>query len=447
MKILITGANGFIAREIILKLVAAGHEIVACVKKPSDFLAQQPGITQKIINFNVTTHSVAGTAHIRAKGDEQIHFNDALSPTDWLPLLDDVDVVINCVGIFHATDKQAMWNIHCYAPQALYKACQQKNIKKIIHLSALGIDKIDCDYANSKLAIEKYLRDEKLPAIIIRPSFVYGRGSHGGSSLFRGLAGLPGMIVTPGRGEQLLQPIFIEDLAQIVVNSLTITAPLIINAVGKEQISIKNVLKTLRQWLGFGRALTIAVPLFMLSLAAKFFDHFNNSPMSSTGIKMLAIDNISSTELKHIVGFTPSGFKQKLSELPCYIQDQWHARLYFLAPVLRVSLALLWIYTAIISIITAKKLGFPLLQQTGIPAALQGLLLYASSAINFLLGLALLIKFKVKLTALLQIILVVAYTIIISAFLPAFWLHPFAPIAKNIPIIVATLIVMLVEEQ
>ena len=175
MRILITGANGFIAREIIARLATSSHEIIACVH--NKLLENIP--------------------HIRVfKSD----FTKAIRPEYWLPHLKDVDAVINCVGVFQTTNEKAMWNIHYETPKALFEACVKQRIKKIIQISALGIDKVDVPYATSKLAIDKYLQTLDVDSAIIRPGLVYGKGSYGGSSLFRGLAGLPFILPTPGRG-------------------------------------------------------------------------------------------------------------------------------------------------------------------------------------------------------------------------------------------------------
>ena len=100
-----------------------------------------------------------------------------------------------------------MWNIHYEAPKAIFEACVEQGIKKIIQISALGIDKVDVPYAKSKLAIDNYLQTLDIDSTIVRPGLVYGKGAYGGSSLFRGLAGLPFILPMPGRAEQLQQPI------------------------------------------------------------------------------------------------------------------------------------------------------------------------------------------------------------------------------------------------
>jgi nucleoside-diphosphate-sugar epimerase len=427
MRILITGANGFIAREIIARLTTSGHEMVACVH--NKLLENIP--------------------HVRLfKAD----FTKATTPEYWLPHLKDIDAVINCVGVFQTTQEKTMWNIHYEAPKALFEACAKQKIKKIIQLSALGVDKVDVPYAKSKLAIDQYLQTLDIDSTVIRPGLVYGKGSYGGSSLFRGLAGLPFILPLPGRGEQLQQPIHTDDLTLIVEKSLTFPGKQMLCAVGEEKISVKNLLIKLRNWLGFKKAWTLIVPDIFIKLGAKLGNYIPNSPMSETGIKMMAVDNTANeSELKNlenIIQIKPRGFTQGLNGMISSVQDRWHARLYFLRPLLRLSIAFIWIFSGIVSLLpVSSSISFDLMTQTKIPLTFQPLVLYSASALDILLGIATLFNYRLLLVGSFQCLIILLYTAIISYFIPIYWLHPFTPIAKNIPLLIAILIMMALESE
>ncbi len=427
MRILITGANGFIAREIITKLTRAGHEIIACVHS-------------KILT-NIPYARVF-------KAD----FKEAIISKYWLQHLENVDVVINCVGVFQTVKQKTMWNIHYAAPKALFEACVEKGIKKIIQISALGVDKADVPYAKSKLAIDNYLKSLDIDSTIIRPGLVYGSGSYGGTSLFRGLVGFPFVIPLPGQGRQLQQPIHVDDLAFIVEKALTLPGKQLICAVGEEQLSLKNLLIKLRAWLGFGKAWVIGVPEIIIKLAAKIGNCIPNSPLSETGIKMLAFDNVASeAEYKNLENMTqmkPRSFTEGLNGMVSSVQDRWHARLFFLRPLLRLCIAFLWLFSGICSLLPdVRPFSFDLMTQAKIPLTLQPLILYSASVIDILLGLATLCNYRLLAVGSLQCIFILFYTTIISFFLPSYWLHPFAPVAKNIPLLIATLIMMALESE
>jgi len=380
-----------------------------------------------------------------------LDFQSHTEKSDWLPHLSGIDVVINCVGVFQTTTSKAMWDIHYNAPRALFDACQEIGVKKIIQISALGVDKSDVDYAKSKLAAETYLQNLTMDCVIIRPSFVYGKGSYGGSSLFRGLASLPFFIFLPGGGQPLLQPIHVHDLVAIVEKSLDFKGKKLLCAVGSEKLSQRLLLQKMRAWLGFKKAICIPMPLLLIRMTAKLGDFFRNSPLSTTGVQLMMIDNVVTDQtfetLVKTVGFTPRSFTEGLNDMTSAVQDRWHARLFFLRPILRISIALLWIFTGIISMVSANRFGYPLLTQAGIDLSLQPLLLYGASIVDLFLGILVLCHFRLKLVGSLQIILMLIFTVIVSFRLPQFWLHPFAPMAKNIPLIFATLVMMALESD
>ena len=117
MKILVTGATGFIAAQIVSTLSSAGHELYCCVRNIK--AAKQRFWFATIIPCD---------------------FNKDTTPETWLKRLSshNIEVVINCVGILQGSRKQSIDAIHHDTPTALFTACQQLNINRVIQLSALG---------------------------------------------------------------------------------------------------------------------------------------------------------------------------------------------------------------------------------------------------------------------------------------------------------------------
>ena len=63
------------------------------------------------------------------------------------------------------------------------------------------------------------------------------------------------------------------------------------------------------------------------------------------------------------------------------------------------------------------------------------------------IGLALLLRFRIGIVTLLQVAVIAVYTLIITVALPEFWLHPFGPVSKNIPLLVAILMIPILERR
>lgn len=431
MNILVTGASGFIAAQIVTDLINGGHTVTCAVRNTA--YAQQIFPHCKVIACN---------------------FIKDTTPDHWIPRLNDIDIVINCVGILYHPNKKVIWAVHYDTPRALFDTCVKVGVKKIIHISALTVDKSKVEYAKSKKALDDYLLTLPIISVILRPSFVYGRGSYGGSSLFRGLAGLPWVIPVPGKGEQLFQPIHSEDLAKAILRLIENPAneSLILNAVGPKRVSLKEVLTTMRGWLGFSKAKLLFIPFWLIRLGSRLGDFIPYSAMNTSSIKMLAQNNIATDEdaaqFHHHIGFVPRDFTTGVFSQPSTVQDHWHARLFFLKPALQFSIAFVWIFTALCSaFFYPKSASYELLAQVGIPTAWQPLFLYGASVINGLLGLAMLFWYQLKTVCMLQIGIIVLYSTIVTVMLPHLWWDPFGTIAKNIPLIVATLVFLALESD
>lgn len=431
MNVLITGASGFIASQITTDLITAGHSVTCCVR---DVL-----YTKKLFPTAVII---------------PCDFVNDKSTDIWTERLNNIDVVINSVGILYHPNTKVIWAIHYDTPKALFDACVSRGIKKIIQISALGIDKSDVAYAASKKAADDYLLTRPIPSIILRPSLVYGRGSYGGSSLFRGLSGLPWFIPVPGKGNQEFQPIHLEDLSNAVIKLITLPLQqhLVLHAVSTQRINLNNILSKMRTWLGFSKAKLVFVPLVFIRLGALVGDLIPYSVLNTNSYKLLFQNNITSPEetqkFHQVIGFAPKEFTDGIYSHPSSIQDRWHARLYFVKPLLKFSLAFIWLFTAISCLFFyPKAASYDLLAQVGIARPWQPMFFYGACIIDAGIGIALFYSRHIKKIGLLQILMILGYSAVLTWKLPNLWFEPFAPLAKNIPLLAAILVYLALESD
>lgn len=124
-------------------------------------------------------------------------------------------------------------------------------------------------YARSKAKADAVLARLDMNWLIVKPSLVIGRGSHGGTSLLRGLAGLPFVLPLPGEAKERFQPIAIDDLAIGIAALVAKDAParVTLHAAGPETASVRDILVSYRAWLGFRPAREVKVPLPLLRVA------------------------------------------------------------------------------------------------------------------------------------------------------------------------------------
>ncbi|KGJ96913.1 DoxX-like family protein [Colwellia psychrerythraea] len=100
------------------------------------------------------------------------------------------------------------------------------------------------------------------------------------------------------------------------------------------------------------------------------------------------------------------------------------------------SLAFLWIFTGLTSTFISPDIGYEILSNAKVTGSLADTAVYAGGMLDIILGLWLMTSFKTKLCCIVQVTVIALYTLLLTLVDASFWLHPFGPITKNIPIIV-----------
>jgi hypothetical protein len=83
----------------------------------------------------------------------------------------------------------------------------------------------------------------------------------------------------------------------------------------------------------------------------------------------------------------------------------------------------------------------------GAGESLGTLTIYAASAWDGILGLALLCNFRPALIGLLQIATITGFTLLATIAVPSAWIEPFGPLTKNLPLVLATAIMIALEAK
>ncbi|MBD3788503.1 MAG: DoxX-like family protein [Sphingomonadales bacterium] len=118
---------------------------------------------------------------------------------------------------------------------------------------------------------------------------------------------------------------------------------------------------------------------------------------------------------------------------PAGTQDLWQARLYLMKPLIRLTLAAIWLGSAALSLLTPAAHIFALVPALPEPLALA--LGRGGGLVDLALGLALLRNWRPRATALAQLAVVGGYTIGLSALAPGLWLDPIGGVLKNLGIL------------
>ncbi len=274
MKILVCGAHGFVGRHIATQLRRAQHTVIEGVSPKS---------------------SRDGPSAMRTD------FVRDTTPATWLPRLAGIDAVVNAVGLLRDSKERPMAAVQAATPIALFEACAEAGVRRVLTISALGIDDAETPYARTKREAEEALQAHvdagRLQGIALRPSIVFGRGGDS-SALFMNLAKLP-VLVLPGPVlEAKVQPVAVGELAEVVARLVTerqdITGRL--ECAGPEPVAMGEFVASLRRQGGHSAAPVLRLPDPLTSLSAKLGDMVQPSPWCSETLAMLASDNVAPPE-------------------------------------------------------------------------------------------------------------------------------------------------------
>lgn len=101
----------------------------------------------------------------------------------------------------------------------------------------------------------------------------------------------------------------------------------------------------------------------------------------------------------------------------------------------RLSLSVLWLFTAATSFWWGRSIGYEVLALQNIQDEFADWCINAGSLIDVIIGIWILTTYKLKWCYGLQILIILSYSILLTLIAPSFWLHPFGPLTKNIPIL------------
>jgi uncharacterized protein YbjT (DUF2867 family) len=426
MRILMTGANGFIGRHLTAALIGAGHDVVAAVRAPAGLRRAFPGVAAIAADLNADTE-----------------------PEAWLPRLGGVDAVINCAGILQGTRGQSIEAVHYLGPKALFDACAACGVRRVIQISAISAEAAaGTAYARTKRRADDYLRGLDLDWVVLRPSLVYGSGAYGGTSLLRALAALPVAIPLIGRGDQVFQPIHMDDLCAAVVR--IIETPelkhLTLDPVGPDELSLKEILLRLRAWLGLPPAPTLAIPRPLIKALARLGDWIGKGPINTTALDQLEYGNAAPARpFVEALGIAPRSMAAALAARPSQLQDRWHARLYFVRPLLRWALGLFWLLSGAIGLLAPAGTIAARLAALGITGAAAPWAVASACLLDMAIGIGLLLRTRPGLMAAIQVIVILGYTLVLGLAEPALWAEPLGPLVKNLPILMAAVVLAALE--
>jgi uncharacterized protein YbjT (DUF2867 family) len=377
---------------------------------------------------------------------------DLTRPEDWRPHLAGIDAVVNCAGVLQDGPREATGPVHLDAPLALYRACEQAGVRRVVHLSAMNADKGGVsDFSRTKQAIEQRLAETSLDWVVLRPSVVVGRAAFGGSALLRGLAALPLLPRIPGAAP--IAPVQLDDVVESVVRLLSPDAParIALDLAGPQALAFEEVVARYRGWLGWRPARVVPALGALMPIGYALGDLAGRlgwrPPVRSTARVELERGAVADpAPWTAATGIEPQSLDASLAATPPSVQERWFAALYWLKPLGIVVFALFWLMTGYVSLGPGFGVGMDYMRAAD-AGWLSAPSVIAGGLADLAIGAAILWRRTTRLGLIAALLLTLGYIVIGTAILPELWRDPLGPMMKVWPILVLNLILLAILDE
>ncbi len=285
MRVLITGAAGFLGKECVKQFRAQGDEVIT---------------TDKSGNVDIV-------------GD--------LANPKFTAGLPDADVVVNCAAVQYVTkgvpllfrkrffiknnvdaaknlvERYQNANVHFIhvGTSMMYK---QTGLKQYTTKSPMGGEGV---YSRSKMVAQTHI--DKLPnAATVIPCIIGGEGREG---LFIGFVNMMkkyGAVAFPGRGDHQIHMVHVVDVAGLIVQIAKVGAKGFYNAAAPKPLSIRQWIDEIKDELKFSKVNKISIPLFPVKLLSQLFGY---RLLAREQLMMLKIPHVLSIEESVNIGWQP----------------------------------------------------------------------------------------------------------------------------------------------
>jgi len=276
--ITVFGGSGFVGRHVVRALVKQGHRVRVAVRRPDLAGHLQP---------------LGGVGQIQAV-QANLRYPDSIASA-----MEDVDAVVNLVGILNETRRQTFAKVHELGARAIAEQAKLAGLEQIIHLSAIGADpESSSRYARSKWTGENAVREILPKSIILRPSIIFGPEDNF-FNMFANLARYTPVLPLIGGGHTKFQPVFVDDIAQAVVKAVEgqAKAGSIYELGGPEVLSFKQLMEFTLKAIERKRML-VTIPFMLAKMEASFLQLLPKPLLTVDQVRLLETDNVVSQSAK-----------------------------------------------------------------------------------------------------------------------------------------------------
>ena len=283
-KVLVLGGTGFVGRHVCEKLQRAGWSVTVPTRRAVNAAAVQHLPRLTVIEADV--HDPAALAR----------------------LLPGHDAVVNLVAILHGSEA-AFERTHVELPRKIAAACQASGVRRLVHVSALGVSEDGpAKYQRSKARGEALLRAAGLDLTVLRPSVIFGAGDRF-LNLFAQLQAVFPVMPLAGASARF-QPVWVEDVASAVVACLqdANTVGHTYDCAGPDVLTLADLVRLAGRHGSRARPV-LPLPMALGRLQALMMEMAPGEPlMSRDNLDAMRVDNIATGQNPGLaaLGITPA---------------------------------------------------------------------------------------------------------------------------------------------
>lgn len=288
-RIAVLGGTGFVGRSVCERLVRASGG---------------GGSTTIVVPTRRPMHANA----VRLLPGLEVRVTDVHDDAALARVLSGCDALVNLIAILHGSARE-FEQVHAVLPQRLARACRAVGLKRVVHVSALGVA-VDApsNYLRSKAAGEAALSAAGLDLTILRPSVIFGADDRF-LNLFAELQTLFPLMPLAGRDARF-QPVWVEDVAEAIVRCLQRpeTIGQTIECAGPEVWTLGELVGAAGRWSGHQRPI-VPLPMAAGRLQAIAMELMPGTPlMSRDNLESMRVPNVASGKLPGLdsLGITPA---------------------------------------------------------------------------------------------------------------------------------------------
>lgn len=272
--ILILGGTGFVGRSLCALLLASDDP---------------PRIT-------VPTRSLS-KARLAMQPSVDLVSADVHEPGQLATLVEGRDAVVNLVAVLHGDEAQ-LDRVHVQLVRALAEACKTAGVRRVVHVSALGVDSAQPSrYLRTKAKGEAVLNGADLDVTLLRPSVIYGKQDRFLNMFARLSAFAP--IFPLACADAQFQPVWVEDVARAIAACLArpATAGHTFECAGPDVLTLAQLVRLAGRWSGHERPV-LALPRILGTLQAAAMELLPGEPlMSRDNLQSMQTPNVASGRL------------------------------------------------------------------------------------------------------------------------------------------------------